>query len=58
MYRKLLKEEWQELKQEHHIIRVLKFGKTDHMIQNAISGHWVALSIKWLLSVLLLEQTI
>ena len=35
---KLLKGEWLKLKQEHHIMQALRFGKISHMILKVIFG--------------------
>jgi hypothetical protein len=48
MSQRLPREEWQGRKQEPHTTQVLKYGKTGHMIQNAIFGLWDVLYIKWL----------
>ena len=39
-FQKCSKEECSTLRQEHHIMQVLKFGRISLMTRKAISGHW------------------
>ena len=47
MFRKLLKGEWPELRQEPHTIPALRYGTTERMTQSVIFGLSDALFTKW-----------
>lgn len=49
MFPRYLRKAYVWHRQERHIMRALKFGKINHMIQNLIYGHWDAYCTKWLL---------